>query len=73
MSHEGVFFVPTPTLIANNFTFTEYVTQLFPRMNKQQIVEAVQLYMKTGLTAVPDLAAAVMGDCKCSNSFHFLN
>ncbi|KIM80547.1 hypothetical protein PILCRDRAFT_72971 [Piloderma croceum F 1598] len=61
-THEGNIFVPTATLVQNNFTFREYVTQLFPRLNQHQIDQIVNIYSKIGLTAVPDLAAAVMGD-----------
>jgi hypothetical protein len=63
-THEGNLFIPTATLVQNNFTFREYVTQLFPRLNQHQIDQIVDIYLKINLTAVPDLAAAVMGDCK---------
>jgi hypothetical protein len=68
-SNEGTVFVPSTVLLANNFTLTQYTTQLFPRLNQKQIQTVVDLYSKLGLTEVPDLAAAVIGDGKAPQYF----
>lgn len=64
-SDEGAIFVLPDVLLANNFTLTEYITQLFPRLDQKHIVQAVSLYSDLGAT-VPDQASAVMGDCNHS-------
>ncbi|KAI0313761.1 alpha/beta-hydrolase [Amylostereum chailletii] len=62
-AHEGDVFTNPSTLTANNFTLTEYITQLFPRMDDGQIQQAVGLYANiTGLTTVPEQAALVYGE-----------
>ena len=61
-SDEGLIFTTPAVLIADNFTLTEYVTQLFPRLNNAQIQHAVSLYSTPSLATVPDQASAVMGD-----------
>ncbi|KAJ7133522.1 alpha beta-hydrolase [Mycena epipterygia] len=62
-SAEGAgFFVFPDILIANNFTLTKYITQLFPRLTTRQIQTAVELYSNIGLASVSDQATKVMGE-----------
>jgi hypothetical protein len=66
-SAEGaVFFVFPDVLIANNFTLERYITQLFPRLDAQQIQTAVGLY-ELSSESVPDQATKVMGECEFSS------
>jgi hypothetical protein len=52
-ANEGAeFFVFPDVLVANNFSLTEYITQLFPRLSATQIRTAVGLYSKIGSTSV---------------------
>ncbi|KAF7349907.1 Carboxylic ester hydrolase [Mycena venus] len=62
-SNEGAFFFVFPdVLTVNNFTLTEYITQLFPRLTTQQINIAVGLYSNIGLATVSDQATKIMGE-----------
>jgi len=61
--NEGALFTPASQLVADSFTLNTYVTKLFPRLSKQQVQQAVQLYSQSG-GSVTDQATAIMGDCK---------
>lgn len=46
-------------------TVTDYITQLVPDFNEQQIQEAVAQYTNVpGLNTVNDQAIAIMGECE---------
>ncbi|TFY71855.1 hypothetical protein EVG20_g1158 [Dentipellis fragilis] len=59
-THEGILFAP-PQAVAN-ITLKQYITGLFPRLDKNQVEKAVRLYQQGNLSTVPDQAAAVIGD-----------
>jgi len=61
-SHEGTIFTDPATLIANNFTLSDYIAGMLPQLGGDQLQRAVSLYSDTGLTNITDLAAEVMGD-----------
>ncbi|KAK0215071.1 alpha/beta-hydrolase [Armillaria fumosa] len=61
-SNEGSLFITPDVLIADKFTLSRYVTELFPRLSKRRIQEAAELYMKMGLISVQEEASAVMGE-----------
>ncbi|KAF9554322.1 alpha/beta-hydrolase [Agrocybe pediades] len=58
---EGVLFVPPNVIEANQFTLAEYVTQLLPRLNPEQVEDVVNKYERVA-GSVPAQAAAVYGD-----------
>ena len=49
---------------SEQLTLTDYVTQLFPLFDSEQIQTAVQNYENIGLETVNDQAIAVMGECE---------
>lgn len=59
---EGGIFVNTN--FSAQMTLTNYVTQLFPLFNDEQIQTAIQNYENIGLETVNDQAIAVMGECE---------
>jgi hypothetical protein len=64
-AHEGDIFTDPTQIIADNFTLTHYITELFPRMDQSQISQAVKLYENlAGNTTVPIQAAQVIGESK---------
>lgn len=65
-THEGTLFVNQTILGPVNYTFPQYVSQLFPRMNEEQIQHVVSIYSTSGSTSTLEQAAAVMGDSEWS-------
>ena len=62
---EGTTFVNAT--FSAEMTITDYVTQLVPQFNEQQIQEAVAQYTNVpGLNSVNDQAIAIMGECECT-------
>ena len=63
ITFEGSIFVNAT--FSAEMTITDYVTQLVPDFNQQQIDEAVALYTNVpGLDTVNDQAIAIMGECE---------
>lgn len=60
---EGTIFV-NPN-ISEEITVEDYVTQLFPLFNQEQIKATVAQYTGIGLNTVNDQAIGIMGECNC--------
>ncbi|KAF4615614.1 hypothetical protein D9613_012895 [Agrocybe pediades] len=55
-TNEGVLFVPPSVIESNQFTLAEYVTQLLPRLNPEQVEDVVNKYERvagSALFAIP--------------------
>ncbi|KAA1475672.1 alpha/beta-hydrolase [Dentipellis sp. KUC8613] len=61
-THEGTIFSPPQVVASSNITLRQYISGLFPRLDEDQIRNAVRLYQVQDLPTVPDQASAVMGD-----------
>lgn len=64
---EGNLFVNQTMFNGTNITLTDYVTQLFSRLNAEQIQHTVDLY--SNVSDLPDVvlqANAIMGESECS-------
>lgn len=60
---EGTIFV-NPNFTAE-MTVEDYVTQLFPLFDQEQINATVAQYTGIGLNTVNDQAIGIMGECNC--------
>ena len=49
--------------IISGMNITNYVTQLFPQFNDNQIQDTVAQYTGAGLDTAFDQAVAIMGEC----------
>ena len=61
-SFEGKSFVSQN--LTENQTLTDYVTQLMPQFNEEQIQETANLYTGIGLDTTFDQASGIMGECQ---------
>ena len=62
-ANEGAVFVDQTALAPANYTFPQYIGQLFPRLNDDQIQQVVDLYSTEEDPKAPlGRGAEVMGD-----------
>ncbi|KAL5529819.1 hypothetical protein ACEPAG_5806 [Sanghuangporus baumii] len=61
-SHEGNFFVNSTTLVTAGLTLTDYITQLFPRLNETLIQATASIYSRSEFATLEAQAGAVYGE-----------